>query len=161
MKQLEAPRKCPASKQTCCDISKRQSPQFQFWHLVLSVERVMLLLIRSFREANFILYRHSLAELIPYFFANNNVNYEPWLPIHLRDLLTLEEKHPQVAQEFCSGKFVVHKSCNGHRPWAHEQANGCQSSRLTGEQLAHHWWSINTEKMDGSWPWSQPLSSTV
>ena len=61
---------------------------------VLSVELVILLLIRSFREANFILYCHSLAELIPYFFANNNVNYARWFLIHLRDMLILEEKHP-------------------------------------------------------------------
>ena len=61
---------------------------------VLSVELVILLLIRSFREANFILYCHSLAELIPYFFANNNVNYVRWFLIHLRDMLILEEKHP-------------------------------------------------------------------
>ncbi|KAJ8406107.1 hypothetical protein AAFF_G00309950 [Aldrovandia affinis] len=31
----------------------------------------------------------SLAELIPYFFANNNVNYARWLPIYYRDMVTL------------------------------------------------------------------------
>ncbi|KAJ8415350.1 hypothetical protein AAFF_G00423300 [Aldrovandia affinis] len=61
-------------------------------------------------EANFFLYCQSLAELIPYFFANNNVNYARWLPIHYRDMVTLEQKHPQLAQEFQSGNFVVHKS---------------------------------------------------
>ena len=47
---------------------RQERPQFQFWHLVLSMELVMLLLIRSFREANFSLYCQSLAELLPYFF---------------------------------------------------------------------------------------------
>ena len=74
------------------------------------MELAILLLIQSFREANFSLYCQSLAELIPYFFANNNVNYARWLPIHLRDMLTLEQKHPQMTCEFQSGKFVVHKS---------------------------------------------------
>ena len=49
-----------------CENRKRQSPQFKFWHLV---ELVILLLIRSFREANFSLYCQSLAELIPYCFC--------------------------------------------------------------------------------------------
>ena len=66
---------------------------------MLSMELVVLLLIRSFREANFSLYCQSLAELIPYFFANNNVNYAQSLPIHLRDMMTLKHRHPEMAQE--------------------------------------------------------------
>ncbi|KAJ8406047.1 hypothetical protein AAFF_G00309350 [Aldrovandia affinis] len=95
--------------------------------MVLSMELVILLLIRSFREANFFLYCQSLAELIPYFFANNNVNYARWLTIHYRDMVTLEQKHPQLAQEFQSGNFVVHKSSRQFSAMAidqaHEQAN--------------------------------------
>ena len=95
--------------------------------MVLSMELVIFLLIRSFREANFFLYCQSLAELIPYFFANNNVNYARWLPIHYRDMVTLEQKHPQLAQEFQSGNFVVHKSSRRFSAMgidqAHEQVN--------------------------------------
>ena len=39
-----------------CERRKLQSPQFQFWYLILSMELTILLLIRSFREANFALY---------------------------------------------------------------------------------------------------------
>ncbi|KAJ8046459.1 hypothetical protein HOLleu_05133 [Holothuria leucospilota] len=91
------------------------------------MELTILLLIRSFREANFNLYCDSLSELMPYFFANNNTNYARWLSIHLRDMVTLEEKHPQVAQEFHNGKFVIHKSNREFSGMAidqaHEQAN--------------------------------------
>ena len=79
-----------------CEHRKLQSPQFQFWHLALTMELVILLLIRSFREANFYLYCQALAKLIPYFFANNNVNYALWLPIHYRDMVSLDQTHPQV-----------------------------------------------------------------
>ena len=72
-----------------CDSRKQQSPQFQSWYLVLSMELEILSLIRLFGEANFDLYRQSLVRLIPYFFANNNVNYARWLLIHLRDMSTL------------------------------------------------------------------------
>ena len=93
-----------------CKRRKLQSPLFHFWYLILSMEVTILALIRSFREANFALYCDTLSELIPFFFANNNINYARWLPIHLRDMKFLDQHHPQVAREFCSGNFVVHKS---------------------------------------------------
>ena len=82
-----------------CERRKEESPQFQYWHLILSMELVIFLLIWSFREANFSLYCEVLSELIPYFFANNNTNYARWLSIHLRDMLSLDKKHPELAQE--------------------------------------------------------------
>ena len=91
------------------------------------MELTILALIRSFREANFALYCEALSELIPYFFANNNINYARWVPIHLRDMMSLEQHHPQVAREFNNGNFVVHKSCREFSALAidqaHEQAN--------------------------------------
>ena len=83
-----------------CDSRKQQSSQCQSWYLVLSMELEILSLIRLFREANYDLYRQSLVGLIPYFFANNNVNYARWLHIHLRDMSTRGEKHPQRAHAF-------------------------------------------------------------
>jgi len=44
-------------------------------YLVLSMEVTILALIQSFQEANFALYCDALSELIPFFFANNNINY--------------------------------------------------------------------------------------
>ena len=64
--------------------------------MILEMELVIFSLIRSFREANFDLYCQGLQELLQYFFANNNTNYARWLPIHLRDMLRLEETHPQI-----------------------------------------------------------------
>ena len=58
-----------------CGARKKDSPQFQFWSLILNMEPTILTLIRSFREGNFTLYRELLYELIPYSFANNNTNY--------------------------------------------------------------------------------------
>ena len=60
----------------------------------------ILSIIQLFREDNFDLYRQSLVGLIPYFFADNNVNYARWLLIHLRYMSTLGEKHPQLAHAF-------------------------------------------------------------
>lgn len=110
-----------------CDSQLQRSPQFQFWHMVLDMELAIFMLIRSFREGDFDLYRDTLSKLIPYFFANNNVNYARWLPVHLRDMLSLEEQHSEVAHEFSKGKFVVHKTKRDFSAipidQAHEQNN--------------------------------------
>ncbi|KAK6196169.1 hypothetical protein SNE40_001446 [Patella caerulea] len=89
---------------------KQESPQFQFWNLVMDMELTNFILVRSFREADFNLYREALSELAPYNFANNNVNYARWIPIHIRDMMSLEQQHPDVAKEFHNGNFVIHKS---------------------------------------------------
>ena len=46
----------------------------------------------------------------PLFFANNNVNYARWLPIHLRDMASLKQTQPEVFNEFQLEKFLVHKT---------------------------------------------------
>lgn len=79
-----------------CEKRRKESPQFKFWELVLSMELVVFSLVRFFREGNFDLYCQALASLLPFFFANNNVNYARWLSIHLRDMISLEQTHPEV-----------------------------------------------------------------
>jgi len=69
-----------------CEHRKLQSPQFRYWHLVLTMELAILVFIRSLRESNFSLYRQALCQLIPHMYANNNVNYARWMPIHLIDM---------------------------------------------------------------------------
>ena len=93
-----------------CKQRKKESPQFQFWSLVLDMELTICTLIRSFREGDFNLYREALSELVLYFFANNNVNYARWIPIHFRDMMSQDQQHPNVAREFHKGNFVIHKS---------------------------------------------------
>uniref|UniRef100_H3B1L6 Uncharacterized protein n=1 Tax=Latimeria chalumnae TaxID=7897 RepID=H3B1L6_LATCH len=81
-----------------------------FWDLVLNIELLIFTLVHSFRKANFTFDLEPLSELIPYFFANDHVHYARLLPIHLRDMMSIEGKHPEVAREFLKGNFVVHKS---------------------------------------------------
>ena len=126
-------------------------PQFQFWSLVLDMELTIFTLIRSFREGDFNLYREALSELVPYFFANNNVNYARWIPIHLRDMMSLEQQHPDVAREFHKGNFVIHKSRREYSALAidqaHEQNNAVIKGdggaiRLTEDPSALHRWMV-------------------
>jgi len=89
----------------------------------MTIELAILVFIRSLRESNSSLYRQALCQLIPYMYANNNVNYTRWLPIHLIDMMTLEERHPKIAEAFHAGKFVVHKSDRDLSAMAIDQAH--------------------------------------
>ncbi len=50
------------------------------------------------KEADFKLHLESLAQIVPH------LTTPIMLPIHLRDMVTLAEKHPAVHQEFLSGE---------------------------------------------------------
>lgn len=97
------------------------------------MELIVFSLVRSFREANFNLYCQALSALIPFFFANNNVNYARWLPIHLRDMVPLEQTHPEVFHEFQLGKFVVHKTHREFSSIAIDQARGQANAVVKGD----------------------------
>ena len=49
------------------------------------------------------------------------------LPIHIRGMTLLSENYPGIYDEFCAGKFVVHKTSNKFSAMAinqcHEQNN--------------------------------------
>ena len=66
---------------------------------------------------------------MPWFFALNHTNYARWLPVHIRDMILLEESHPAVFAEFMSGNSVVQKTQRNFSSipidHAHEQNNKC------------------------------------
>jgi hypothetical protein len=106
-----------------------EAPQFQFWSITMDLELALLIFVRSLREGNFALYRESLAKLVSWFFALDHPNYARWIPVHLRDMMSLSSLHPSVEAEFQKGNFVVQKT---HRSFsaipidqAHEQNNKC------------------------------------
>ena len=99
------------------------------------------------------MYRYALYGMIPYFFANNNVNYiyARWIPIHLRDMMVLEEQHPDEASEFHKGNFVIHKSRRDFSAMAidleHEQNNAV----IKGDGVLLAWQKTLLHFEDGWW----------
>ena len=47
---------------------------------------------------------------MPWVFALDHTHYARNFPIHLRDMITLQEKHPSVYEQFKNGNFVGQKS---------------------------------------------------
>ena len=131
----DEPGSLPLCLEYWCVQRRRASPQFQFWNMVLTLELAIFTLIRSFREGNFELCRYALYETMPYFFANDNVNYARCIPIHLRDIMVLEEQHPGVASEFHKGNFVIHKSRRDFSAMAIDQAHEQNNAVIKGDRV--------------------------
>lgn len=93
-----------------CDHKSQIVPQFHYWAIVMELEICLLVYVRSLRQANFTLYLDALTELVPWFFAFDHTNYARWVPVHLRDMAELPNKHPHILKEFNAGKFTVQKS---------------------------------------------------
>ena len=71
---------------------------------------MVLEFVKSTREGNFPVYIQIVGKLVPWMFALDLVNYSRWLPIHIRDLVNLKERHPSVYTKFEQGRFNVQKS---------------------------------------------------
>lgn len=100
----------PGSFEDWCSQREQSYPQFQYWSTVLALELSTLIYVRSLREANFSMYVDALTELVPWFFALDHTNYARWIPVHLRDMAELANKHPDVFTEFSNGHFTVQKT---------------------------------------------------
>ena len=104
-----------------------ESAQFSYWSRVLDLELLVLSFVRAIRTGHFQLYLDTLQVLAPWFFALDRAKYARWLPVHLRDMLTLQEKHPQIYSQFFLGHFTVPKSNRKFScmsiDQAHEQLN--------------------------------------
>ena len=79
-----------------CDTRADASPQFKFWSIILKLELEIMIYVRSLREGDFKLYVDALTKIAPWFFALGHTHYARWIPVHLRDMVALEDKHPDV-----------------------------------------------------------------
>jgi hypothetical protein len=117
------------SLESWCDERAKVSPQFHFWFTILQLELQVMIFVRSLREADFKLYIDSLSQFVPWLFSLYHTHYTRWIPAHLRDMVTLAEKHPAVYQEFLHGNFTVKRTgrafSNIAIDQAHEQNNAC------------------------------------
>ena len=107
-------------KQLCVE-----QPQADYWFKSMELDLLNLQFVKSFRTADFSLYMETLDSLIPWVFVLDHTHYARNLPIHLRDMATLEERHPALYVKFKRGHFMGQKSrrafSNIPRDQMHEQ----------------------------------------
>ncbi len=85
-----------------CAERVQASPQLHFWWIILHLELTVLIYIRLVREGNFLPYIDALSRIVPWFVALGHNNYARWIPVHLRDMVTLANKHASVYKQFLS-----------------------------------------------------------
>ena len=90
---------------------------FSFWEEYIAMVIILLQFITAERIRNWNLHLSSTAAMIPHFFAMDRTNYARWMPIiiYLAHMHKLEEKHPNVFQEFSAGNHSI--SCS-QQPFA-------------------------------------------
>ena len=88
--------KCSDDSETFKNWCKRkaeQHAQFLYWTIVLELELLLMTYVHSLRTGDFLLYIQVLVKLFPWAFALNHRNCARWLPVHIRHMITLKEKH--------------------------------------------------------------------
>ena len=82
-----------------CKDQASKIPQFQFWNMTPKFELLILILVHSFRQSDLRQYTAALMAITPSMFALDRTNYSQWLPVHVRDMVKLPNKHPHVYKE--------------------------------------------------------------
>ena len=108
-------------------------PQFQYWHTALQLELLLLVFLKSLRASDFHLYVDGLSKMLPWFFAMNHTNYARWLPVHLRNMRSLDQKVPRVGSELKKGLFTVNKTLKRFSSIAIDQAHEQNNAMVKGE----------------------------
>ena len=65
-------------------------------------------------------------------FALDHTHYARWLSVHIRDMTSLSNTHPDILSEFNSGKFVVHKMRNKFSAMAIDQCYEQNNAMVKG-----------------------------
>ena len=114
--------------------SKRleESVQFKYWHKVIELESILLLLIYSVRVSNFDMFVSALEQIAPSMFSLDHTHYARWLPIFINDLKQLKEKHPRIYEEFKKGHFTSKKTKRKFSSMPEDQAHENKTVKIDG-----------------------------
>ena len=116
-----------------CAIRADTNPPFKFWSIILKLELEIMIYVRSLREGDFMLYIDALTNIVTWFFALGHANYARWIPVHLRDMVALEDKHPDVFAEFMARNFTVKKTTHEFAALAIDQAHEQNNASVKGD----------------------------
>ena len=82
----------------------------KFWLSFIHMVDLLLNTIFACRAGKWDLLLECIRQVIPYAFAYDHVNYARYLTIMLGDMLSLEEKFPEIYHQCVSGHFTAQLS---------------------------------------------------
>jgi hypothetical protein len=124
---------CSLSFDEWCKEMSANHPQFRFWDTVKKLELILCQFIKSLRTGNFELYVNALNDIMPWICALDHGHYARWLPVHIRDMVSLKETNTDVYNEFKNGKFVVQRSERSFSSMALDQAHEQLNKDIKGD----------------------------
>ena len=86
--------------------------------------------MHAHREKNFPLYIGVIEELMPLFFALDQVNYSRWMPVHIRDLKSLPDSIKDEFEKQCH--WVLSKTGNTFSSIPIDQAHEKENDYVKG-----------------------------
>lgn len=87
---------------------------FAFWVSYLDMVEVLLALLRSTRLGNWPMHLNAIRDMLPWCFAYNRINYSRYLSLYYRDMMHLEEDHPETYTSFMDAGFSVQLSSSNN-----------------------------------------------
>lgn len=87
-----------------------ESESLKYWNNVLILINLMFDLIRADRTGDWQLHLRTTRKLIPVFLIFDRINYAKWCALYLEDMLMLEQRAPEVYEQFMRGRFTVKRS---------------------------------------------------
>ena len=95
------------------------SSTFVYWEKYIGMVEILLRYIRAEREGDWNLHLESVAQMIPYCFAYDHINYARWASEYLIDMKLLSNSTPLIWEEFLNGEHTVCRSTGGtfNRIW--------------------------------------------
>ena len=92
-----------------------------------------MIFIRAVRESIFQLYIDARTNIVPWFFALDHIHYAKWIPVHLRDMISLKKVNPTVFDEFKKENFAVRKTARRFSAIAIDQAHEQNNAAVKGD----------------------------
>ena len=151
--------------ETWCKQRASGSPHFRCWEIVMEMESCILTFVRSLQKRNFDVYLDALIEFVTCVFSLYHTNCTRWAPVHLKDMSSLSDKHPEISNEFDAEHFTAQKTSRLFSAialdQAHEQVNACikddgEAVGLTDDPNALQPWMIAVVQWDNT---KEPLTS--
>ena len=88
-------------------LRKMNGPLSAFWLSYIDMVELVLHMIRTSREGNWMLHLACIRQMLPWCFAYDNTNYFRYMSIYYSDMTSLPKEHPQVHAFMEAGGFSV------------------------------------------------------
>ena len=82
----------------------------RYWLMYVDMVSILKQFIKAERAGKWMEHLTEIQHMLPYIVAAKHTNYMSCLPLYLKEMGDLEEKHPAIYNDFIRGRFAVHRT---------------------------------------------------